>query len=225
MKRIVKKSVGVLLILLIVLSTFTGCMILGYSNGNSNLGFPERDDLNAKVKANNCLFEKDGVTLDLFYCFYCLDEETIEQSKANHHYIPSESEKDTFHSESAYAIYISKNNLLVFERDENEGLIDYENKVNARLWKFISFEEAFNTNYGYTTDQNDSALNKRINYNHNEKLTIPTEFFDSSSGCVYIHIVSFLHDVNADSYFTTSEMSTIRIKYKLLGDTVVLIND
>ena len=65
-----------------------------------------------------------------------------------------------------------------------------------------------------------------MRYNHCEKLTIPEEFFVSSSECVYIHVVMLSLDELNQSVTSVFENTTVAINYKLLGeDKVILLND
>ena len=223
MRYIIRKSVGVLLILLIVLSTFTGCAGLGYTNGDNVSVGEFKKYFYAKVESDKWFLSKEDATLEFYYALYPINGNgTLEFQKTAHSYIYFDSEEDDekHYLESVFAIYISKNEELLFERDEHGYLLDYENKVNAKLWKFVSYEDAFNTNYGYTS----SGL--RINYNHSEKITIPAEYFGLSNEHIYIHIARFWHDVEEDVYYiypTYPEKPTVIIEYRLIGDTVMLI--
>ena len=221
MRCIIRKSVGVLLILLTVLSTLTGCEGLGYTNGDNVTVGEFGKYFYAKVESNKWFLNKDDFTLDFYYSLYSLDgKRTIESEKMSHSYVYFDEVDKKHYLESVFAIYISKNEELLFERDEHGYLLDYENKVNAKLWKFVSYEDAFNTNYGYTS----SGLRK--NYNHSEKITIPAEYFNKSNEHIYIHIARFWHDIEEDVYFlypTYPEKPTVIIEYRLIGDMVMLV--
>lgn len=52
-----------------------------YTWGNEGLGFPSYQDLNALLTSPKNEFDINDVTLDFYYCFYCLDDETLEESK------------------------------------------------------------------------------------------------------------------------------------------------
>ena len=224
MKNYFKKSVGVLLILIILLYTLIGCSDAIYSKGDSYLGFPLASTINAKVETNKLIFNKNNVVIDFFYGLYCLDKQDIWQAKDNHDYVPSVWDENAFHSQSEFAIYISNEPLLTFNLCNSGSFADYNN-VDARLYKYISFEEAFSINYGYTTS-GESAAAKKIIYNYSEKLTIPSEFFISSNDYVYIHIIHLLHDIDNDTFNTLSyDTKTLRIKYKSFGNTVILTDD
>ena len=181
-----KRLIALTLLIAIVALTLTSCSGVVYSRGYDSAVVKE--ELFIKAQANKRFFKKDAVELDLFYSLYCLDDKTLEEVKVEHNYPPFDTDPQT---EIAYAIYISNNNSLTFERYDNGDIIDHENKVNAILYKYITLEEAFETNYGYTSTRGDLSLFFQIYYNHSEELTIPVELFDSSNNAVYIHIVSF----------------------------------
>ncbi len=230
MKNIVKKSVGVILILLTLISTLTGCVHnddIIYVGG----AFYEPYEWGkggipcAKVESHKTIFDIDAVTLDLYYALYSREGgESLYDLKTRFSSIPSENDS-FYHTESDYAIYISNNDELVFEKDEIGQLIDYENKVNAMLWKFISFEEAFGTDYGYTTTvDNDSFFKfKKVNYSQKETITIPEELFNSSSGYIYVYVLRLLHNKATDHHLCDNfYYYNFEIKYQVILDTIKL---
>ena len=224
MKNYFKKSVGVLLILLTLLSTLTGCYKdEGYISGNLSVRFEFAPNHYAKVTSDKSIFDKGDVTLDFSYSLYPLDgASTLETQKLQHFYIPSESEREKgeYHREAVFAIYISNDQKLIFEEDEQGYLLDYENKVNGKLWKFISFEEAFTTDYGYTTS------GFKINYHHSEKITIPAEFFKESNEWVNIYILMFWRNVDKGDFYQCYsgqlDKPTVEIRYRLTGNKIKL---
>lgn len=232
MKNLIRKLLGVLLILLTLLSTLTGCVYEentlyhggayyepGYEWGKSN------DILCAKVESYKTFFDIDAVTMDFYYALYSRDYgESLEELRAKHMFIPSEG-NTTPHQEVDFAIYISNDMDLIFEKNENKTLVDYKNKVNGIMWKFISFEEAFETDYGYTTtvDENSYFKFKKVNYLHKETITIPEELFNSSSGKIYIHITRLTHNKETDQYYCYySYYYSYPIKYRVIWDKVYL---
>ena len=212
MKKTITKSVGVLLILLTLLSTLTGCYLNEeYRRGDSFLQLEFAKEYYARVESNKCIFERGDVGLTLSYGLYSLDgNRTLETQKNYNLY-----NEDGLIIENNFAIYISDSEELIFERNDNKKIIDY-NKVNAKLWKFISFEEAFSTDYGYTTSS------FKINYHYSEKITIPTEFFSKHSGTVFIHVVCLRYNVNEQFYTLGDCKPKIKMEYRLVGDKVVL---
>ena len=216
-----KRLIALVLALLMLTLSLTGCSFGKYIRGDKryHISWPVIQRIYAKVEADHIIFDKNDVTLDFYYGLYKLFEiSTLEQTKEHYHYIPSkeEVEKGVRHTESNFAIYISNNSELIYEKDENGCLLDPKDKVNAKLWKYISFEEAFNTNYGYSS----AALD--LTYNHSEKITIPADLFTSDNNLVYIHIISLLYTPEEKTYSTTNDCKCITIKYILIGNTVVL---
>ena len=215
-----KKLIALVLVITTLVLTLTGCFWREddtseeYCWGDEGLGFPEYQDLNAKVTSDRLEFDINDVTLDFYYCFYCLDDETIEEVQSNYH---SGTGEEYF--ENTYAIYLSNEWSLSFE-EENNRIIDYENKVNARLVKYIDYEELFDTNYGYTVH----GINV-IEYNYVEKLTIPAEYFDPSRGIVYIHIVRLNHWKDDDMFQIHSEKTVIGIQFDLLDENTVVLRE
>ena len=177
-----------------------------YTWGNEGLGFPSYQDLNALLTSPKNEFDINDVTLDFYYCFYCLDDETLEESKEKH---TGSLKYDYF-----YAIYIG-NFSLDFELGNESYIFDYE-KVNALLYKRITLDESYETNYGYTTN------GRYINYNHVEKLTIPSEYFSSSLNSVSIHVIQFAHNLEMDVYYFTPFSTSITLDYKINGNKVIL---
>ena len=227
MKNIVKKSVGVILILLTLISTLTGCTNKEYFWGDSTLRNDWNADLsiNSKLVSSNKIFELCDVTLDFFYSLYSINSnESLDQIKEKYTYVPSVNESERYlYTETVYAIYLSNNEELIFEKNENEAIIDYENKVNGILWRFISYEEAFSTNYGYTTMRKNGSWLQEIKYNYKESITIPSELFAPVNEKIYIHIVRLAHTPQ-NGLYTCVEHSirTLAIRYILIGDDKVV---
>lgn len=216
-----KKLIALVVVFVFVLS-LTGCSNVKYVWGDSYLNFEFGKDINAKLSSDTLIFSKDEITMDFLYSLYSVNNITLEQAKGCGRRTPSQNDKYQSNLESVYAIYLSNNENLIFEEDNDGALIDYENGVNAQLLKFIDYEEAFSTNYGYTSHQ------LTITYNHSEKITIPAEFFNSINGVVYIHIISFVHDIDNNKYyndnvFEFTNISTVKMKYYSIGDMVVII--
>ena len=215
-----KKLIALVLVITTLVLTLTGCFWREddtseeYCWGDEGLGFPEYQHLNAKVTSDKLEFDINDVTLDFYYCFYCLDDETIEEVKSDYHYGTGEE-----YWEATYAIYLSNTSYLMFE-GENDRIIDYENKVNAQLIKYIDHKELFDTNYGYTI----YGINV-IEYNHMEELTIPAEFFAPSYGTVYIHIIQFAHFVENDILYRDPRSTTIMMEFNLLDESTVILRE
>lgn len=213
MKNIIIKSVGVTLVIFTLISTLTGCYLNEeYYRGDSYLTLEFSKEYNARVESDKSIFDKGDVELTLSYGLYLLhDADTIEKEKISHYY-----NEDGVIIEDNFAIYISNSEDLIFEYDDNRRIIDHENKVNAKLLKFISFEEAFTIDHGYTI----SAF--KINYHHSEKITIPAEFFDAKSGKVFVHLVCLRHYINDQNFQLGYGETMIEMEYRLICDKIVL---
>lgn len=226
MKNILTKSVGALLILLTLLSTLTGCYLNEeYRRGDNVLTGEFIPDFYAKVESDTAVVNKNNVTFDFSYALYSrLNNESLEECRKIFCFESTgQKEGEIIYKESNFAIYISENKKLELEEDETGKLVDYKNKVNATLWKFINSEEAFSTDHGFTVSRKPNSFFTQINYAKKERMTIPTEFFSSPNGYVYIHIVRLIHDVGNDKYFLDKYgMYTLEIKYQLIGNTVIL---
>ena len=211
MKRIFRRITLVILLFAMIMSS-TACKKAMYVSGNTHVPIEFGKLAYAKVEANRLIFNNVDVTLDFYYAFYRINNNTKEQLKEN-------AEEKQY--QPNFAIYLSNNEELIFAEDDNEKIVDCETGVNATLYKYFTFDETFDTDYGYTT----KGFNE-IQYNYSEKLTIPEGFFVSSCEFVYIHVVYFAYDKINDLIHDHSVLYTVQIKYKLLGvDKVILLND
>ena len=215
MRHIFRRIALVILLFAMIMSS-TACKKALYVSGDTGTGF-RVDRLQAMVKTNKIICDISDVSFDFSYGFYWLRRSTVEKIKREYDRIFEDS-----HYQDNYAIYLSNSEDILFEEDENEKIVDYKNGVNATLYKHFTFEEAYATNYGFDLE----GIINEIRYYHCEKLTIPEEFFVSSSEYVYIHVVVLNYDVGNDVVSSFIKSITIPIKYKLLGeDKVILLND
>lgn len=164
------------------------------------------------LTSDSFVFDRDNVTLDFSYGLYDLTRDTFEEAKDCR---DTNVVEKNYHIQSNYAIYLSKNHELVFV-DENNNQIylmsDNKSNANAQLYRYFTYDEAFEKNYGFNTNNN------RM-FNHSEKLTIPAEFFDSPRGCVYIHLAHFWYDV-VNETFHLIDIDRLTIEYTCTGDMV-----
>ena len=228
-----KRFIALTLVILIIIISLTGCSDRIYKRGVINLPWGRYQEINAKVEANKIIFDKNDVTLDFFYSFYCLEDLTLDQVKRYNDYIyyetilPDYEKVPIRHIRCTYAIYISNNKELIFEKEENGALVDWENAVNAQLLKFFDYEDAFSSNYGFKFPE----IFQELTYNHSEKLTIPEYLFNTNNEYVYIHILSIDYNVLEDRYYNSGvfhidNIYTLDIEYKLIGDNkVILFNE
>ena len=207
MKSVLMKFVSVLLTLLTLLSTLTGCLYFGYSSGNSSIGFEFAQTLNAKVKSNKRVFSKDDVTLDLF----------IGVFDKNETYYFTEDLPETY----VLTIYVSNFKEIPFNFREEVYISDFSDVDNAIFIREISYEEAFSEEYGYTVTM------RKIEYNHSEKITIPKQLFSPECDNVYIHLIELCcyKDTNSVEENTKkvrlASSTSITIDYSLREDKVV----
>ena len=208
MKNIVKKSVGVILILLTLLSTLTGCLDIGYASGDYSIGFEFAKMLNAKVRSEKSAFSNDDVTLDLYIGVYDKNE--------TYHLV------DDLPETYVLTIYVSNFNVMPFTFHEDVYIRDFTDVDNAVFIREISYKEAFSEEYGYTVSMG------KIQYNHSERITIPKELFSPEYDAVYIHIVELycykdedLVEEN-DKKVRLMSSTSITIYYYLIGDKVFL---
>ena len=223
-----KKIIALILVLLLLTLSLTSCFSGKYLRGDTmyNLNWLDGQSIYAKLEADHFVFDRNDVTFDFSYGLYELGNMTLEQAKKGYCSVPSkeEIENGALYSESDFAIYINNSEELVFETEDDGSLIDAKNKVNAKLWKYISYDDAFSTNYGYT------SVRLEVIYNHCEKITIPAEFFTPENDQVYIHIVRMIRTSEGNVYPSSDYSGTYysifynkyAISYLLVGDTVVL---
>ena len=174
-------------------------------------------------------FDVNDVTLDLSYGYYCLDNETLDHIKDEYYFDATTeySSSTDFSDEFVHAVYITNDYTLRLPVDSDKPrgdgwlvIDDYENIENAKLVKYIDYDELFDTDYGYTVDSG------KIEYNHSEKITIPAEMFNTSSGCIYIYIVRFVHDLKTDEYLRYPlHECRIGIQFDLLNDNTVVFRE
>lgn len=224
MKIRTTRVVSLLLVFILISLFLAGCspreLFIYVKKGQSPGVFTSL--VQAKIEADGYVFDKNKVDLDFFYGLYCLDNSSLEECKDSHNYTPPQNEIDKGYSyyEFVYAIYISKNDELVLERKEADYVTDYKNKVNAQLYKFISYEEAFNTNYGWHGEVDFSRV-----YNYSEKLHIPANLFDSSSGHIYIYLIWMNYYPDKEEYRLpySQRIYSIDISYSMIGDNIVVL--
>ena len=115
-----------------------------YSWGDDNITFSFPKTVNALIKSDTNEFDINDVTFDFYYGLYRLDDQTMEEAKKRYSY----HDKRLQHSESCFAIYFSKTGMNIFEMGDDYRILDFEN-VDGQLYKFITCEEAFETDYGF----------------------------------------------------------------------------
>ena len=224
-----KKVIALILVLSLFALSLVGCSKNEYYWGNKHLSFLQSNEFNILVKSNKLEFDINDVTLDLFYGFYCLDDETLDHIKDEYFFdaTTEHSSSTDFSYEFVHAVYITNDYTLRLPIDSDKSrddgwlvIDDYENIENAKLVKYINYDELFDTDYGYTTDSN------KVVYNYSEKITIPADMFNSSSGCISIYIVRFVHDLETGEYlrYPTYELH-VGIQFDLIDDNTVVFRE
>ena len=216
-----KKVIALILVLSLFALSLAGCSFKMYTNGAiyKNLNSNVDHSIYAKVEAHSFMFDINDVEFDFYYSLYSLDNNLSLEQVRKYHFgtitLP-EIQEDELDWEYVYGIFLSNNEDIVFE-DDNVGVsTNNEYGVNAKLIKFIDFEESFNTNYGY------SSSGLKLIYNHKEKLSVPAELLAPSSNCLYVHIVRFVYMPENDAFVNSYYKYTLSIKYTLNGDKVIV---
>ena len=217
MKNLVNKSIGVLLILVILCSTLTGCF--GESNEERTYVYGDivlrrwGPHLNAKLESSVSTFSKKNATFDLFVSVYDID------NPANY--------VDDLPEIYRLCIFVSNNDTPPYKNFNPVYQKSFNDVENAELIREISYDEAFNTDFGYTIDEDSWA--KSINYNHKEKITIPEYFFTPEHECICIHVIEFNcrnyddkgNKIEDGLIVEAVQRTSICILYALSDDTVV----
>jgi len=210
MRKISRKRMGifrVLLILLIMVLTATGCA--GYKQGfeYSLLG---SSPIEFGIKSKSDTFSIDNVTFDLYYSLYY--EENYEELSSYYR------EENFSREELFFAIYISTGDN--WSKLANDMFVeDYKSIDTHHFVKEISEEEALSKDYGYKT-----SFLLGTTFNHKEQFTIPKEFFSKESGSVLIGIVAIQGPLEYEGYYTTA-CSYTTISYKIIEENVVKFFD
>ena len=221
-----KKLIALVLVVITLVFTLTGRLLKTYSWGDKYTF----TDMKLEVKASKSCFNKNDVNLTLFYSLYLLeDDESLDKIKDEFFFDASNEHLGSidYSWEYVHALYIGNEGLLTFEiASQDNGWIeiaDYENKVNAKMLKFIDYEDSFSTDYGHTATGNYDFA-KTIHFNHSEELIIPEEFFDSSNGYIYVRFVRFIHNLDTDQYYRLPLRElTAAIEYDLILNNYVVL--
>ena len=188
----------------------SSCSISKYSNGDHYLGLEFAKSLNAKIVSDTTSFDKNNVTFDMYIGLYNVNR--------------SINYRDDLPEIYTLAIYVSNSKKLPFKLREGNYIDNIENVDGAKLIRNITYQEAFNTDFGYTVNY------LSIHYSHKEKIIIPAEFFNSKNNTVYIHTIELLcyEDVDVDEkhknemIIWVSKYTSIEIEYSLNGNIVTV---
>ncbi len=171
-------------------------------------GSPTKGPMRSGVKTKTNIFEKDDVTLRLYYGFY-------EKDKSG--YVSGYRQESD--DKVVVAMYVCDEegvgNFKTFCEYE-----DYTNIENKNYMKEITYEEMLSGNYWY----HESHIWGTI-YKHSEMITISEELFDNESGSVAILLRSFIEPrEKGDGYYSMMGTS-LRLDYEITKDGKVKITN
>ena len=211
MRKINRKRMGifrVLLILLIMVLTATGCA--GYKQGFESGFFSYNYPIEIGIKSKTDTFSIDDVTFDLYYSLYY---------EENYQELSSYYRGEKFSGEELFfALYICDVEHLYDYKNEMT-ITDYKSLNNFYFIKEISEEDALSKNYGYKVN-----FWRKKEFAHKEEFTIPKEIFTKINGRIAIDIKSIIKTVDVSmSYYLIESYSRI-IWYERLDDNTIKFN-
>lgn len=162
------------------------------------------------LESNKVIYDKTDVTLDAYYGLCRLDDKTLEEYRE---YLL------TWDKRTINAFYIGNEAEIVFEEDDGGNVINHENPINAKLVKWVTYEDKLEIDYGFKEE------GRKFKYNYKEDLTIPEEYFVSPKGYVYIHIFCWTYDMETEKIIRQSYHGLMEIRYKLIGEDKVVLLD
>jgi hypothetical protein len=195
-EKMVSKIYKLLILLLIVSMSFTGCMITNTGEGlESGFAFSslggescQSNPFHCGYKTDRTEFDIDDVTIDLYYGVECCNDDGLLCAGVS---IPT------------FDIYV-----------EPRGT------YNKYLIKHVE-EELFSVKYNCKVISKDFLIwpTIKIIYNHHEAIKIPKEAFENGSGRLDIIIYgTFVSGVNSRE----GEIVGTVIYYKVIGEKVML---
>ena len=209
--RRVNRVVRVLLILLIVAFSSVGCMRkeAKFEAGNTVLPITMTTRTMMMAKSDKDTFSIDGVTVDLLYGWYDI-EEVKERYNGNYKWRPEHSGSKDIH----YSIYARNEKYEIshiFYKVFNDKSID-----NHYLIRELS-GELFTEDYGYTV----GFLNY-IDYNHKEQITIPKDVFEEKNrgDRIQLLIIGWVENDSGSGY-NIGDMAKIYISYKYIDANTI----
>ncbi len=195
MKNILKKSIGVLLILITVFCIFSGCVITDNQE-------QENDQNNSVPSGGGC--ETSWLTIKFHNEQEKCDIDDVRISVSYGGAFYSEAMAENYRNHS---IDYPSFDLYIVDDNYNQYLIRHVD------------ENLVSTKYSYAPDyENDTPIEDRI-FNHTETVTIPEEAFTQSNGYILFSVYGKnMHSTNS-KYGLISE---IAIYYKIEENKVVL---
>ena len=199
----VSKIYKLLIVLLIISMSFTGCiwnnttdtgtsegLESGFVFSSNGYASEEMYPFFCGYKTDRTEFDIDDVTIDLYYGVECCNDSGLICMGGS---IPS------------FDIYAA-----LWDEEFNDG---YESKY---LIKHVE-EELISRKYNckvITTQRGAGWFIEEIIYNHHETIKIPKEVFVTETGCILI----LIYDIDEEVYSITST----GFYYKMVGEKVIL---
>ena len=200
MKKLVTKSIGVMLILISLFYTFIGCVnngdnTDGSENEQGEANMPQGGGCETSWLAIKFYFEKEK---------YDINDVRITVSYGGAFYDEAMVENDRKHSID-YPCF----DIYIFDVNRSKHLIRHVN------------ENLVSTKYSYSPDlDNNTPIEDRI-FNHSETITIPEKVFTQSNGYIIFAIFGKnMHSTNSE-YGVISE----KIIYYQIEENNVVLSD
>ena len=208
MKKIILKIIWVL----IIVSVLTATSCRQKAEFEKGFGFTfTPDEIMFGARFDTDTFAKDDVTFDLYYGVHDIgyDEKYNTDPKFGYR---KEGNETIF-----FGLYICRAEHSLDVVNDME-ILDYMMIENHYFVKEISEEEAFSEEYGFTM-----SYLKGITYNHNEKISIPTEFLTEEKGSFVVKLIAF-HEpmIEGDNYYTSTARH-IDFDYQIVDENTIKI--
>ena len=195
----------VVIILLIVTLSVTGCRGAKYENGTFDYQYWIKNCIMMGVRSNTNLFPINDVKLD-FYCGIYNINNGAEEEKSNYYALDREN--------PFFVIYISEQKVDKFKT--HTSVDDYKNDEDYYLVREISEKEAFSNEYGYRMTHLFG-----MQYNHKEKILIPSRFFTKQKGYFCINVVTFLQPTSTEQNYLVTEVNNIQLYYEKIDSQII----
>ncbi len=198
----------VVIILLIITLSLTGCQGAKYENGTFGYLYWIKNCIMLGVRSNTNTFSINDVKLD-FYCGIYNIDDGPEKEKSNYYAMNREN--------PFFVIYISEQ-TVAYRFKTHTSVEDYKNIEDYYLVREISEKEAFSNEYGYKM-----TFLFGIQYNHKEEILIPSRFFTKQKGYFYINVVTFLQPTSTEQNYLVTEINNIELYYEKIDSQIIEI--
>lgn len=162
MKKLLKKTVEILLVLITAFYTLAACVHDNEKNSKLEYGFAEGSNpgwkYKAAIKSDESIFNIDDVTIEFYYGFP-ISARSIEE----------ELELSSF--PNGFDIYVANSEREVLYRHEEQNFVSEE--------------------YGCTIIYDEDFNEFRYEFNHCEKVTVPKEMFVDDEGYISFYVRGF----------------------------------